>query len=119
MLLAFSSALLFHLLLLSLCGRHRLLLALGLALLFHLLLLSLPCSFLSGPGSRLPLTVGLALLLKLLSRLLLLSPDLRGGLRLLLNCALLVAHKLTHFAPSRLVTLLSATCELIHPLRLS
>ena len=94
------------------------LLALSSALLFHLLLLSLPCSFLSGPGSCL-LTVGLALLLQLLSRLLLLSPDLRGGLRLLLNCALLVAHKLTHFAPSRLVTLLSATCELIHPLRLS
>jgi hypothetical protein len=116
LLLAFGPPLLFHLLLLlSLLRRPRGLLAFGSSLLFHLLLLLL--SLLRRRGCLL-LSLGPALLLHLLPRLLLLS--------LLLPCcwwllgsALFFAHKLAHFASSRLVTLLGPTCELTHPLRLS
>ena len=111
--------LLTHLLLLThlftlLCCAGRLSLAFGSPLLFHLLLL---LSLLRRRGCLL-LSLG-PLLFHLLPRLLLLSLLLRSALRWLLSCALLFAHKLTHFATRRLVTLLSAACEFTHPLRLS
>ena len=116
LLLAFGSPLLFHLLLLlSLLRRSRgLLLAFGSPLLFHLLLL---LSLLRRRGCLL-LSLDPALLLHLLPRLFLLSLLLCCGWWLL-SSALLFAHKLAHFAASRLVTLLGPTCEFTHPLRLS
>ena len=101
--------------LLLLCRTRGLLLAFGSPLLFHLLLL---LSLLRRRGCLL-LSLGPALLLHLLPRLLLLSLLLRCGFWWLLSSALLFAHKLTHFAASRLVTLLGPTCEFTHPLRLS
>jgi hypothetical protein len=118
-LLALSPPLLFHLLLrLSRGVRLSGLLTLGPALLFHLLLLCLARRLLSAGRCCLLLTFRPTLLLYLLPCLPRLSLRLSSGLRLLQRRSLLIAHELTHLAPSRLVALLRATRESSHPLRL-
>jgi hypothetical protein len=127
LLLTLSFALLVQLLLLSLLGgllSRRpgcLRLSLGFALLFQLLLLlSLLSSLLVRGAGRLSLCF--SLLLHLLPQLLLLCWLLRGaGLRGPFSerpGRSLIAHKLFHFAASRLVALFGPGCELAHLLGL-